>query len=1078
MKKTFGDWYLGLDVGTDSIGWAVTDKNYHIQKLNSKALWGSRLFPEAKPAAERRIFRSARRRNQRATQRIKWLQELFSQEICKVDPGFFQRMKESFFWEEDKTEHQKFSLFNDNTYTDKNYFKQFPTIYHLRAALLDPCQGPFDIRLVYLALHHIIKNRGHFLFDGDMESAPSFKPIFKEIVEYFQNLQEEETAYSFPEESIHQVGLLLSDRSLNRLEKSSKLMELLQVDKSNKSFKTLIEAMVGRKFSLSALFDDENLQNSECNKLCFADGNFADEKIPLLETELDEDRMYLVEKMFAAYDWALLADILDGQHFLSQAKVLAYKEHARQLKELKKVIKEYAPQKYNEVFRSPSQKDNYCCYIGSTMINAKKLSIEKKCNYDDFSKYIKTIIDNIAKTQNGCIDKNVQELLSLIERRELLPKLVTKDNCVIPHQLNCLELKAILKNASNYLPFLNEKDKEGLSVQEKIVSILNYRIPYFVGPLNGSHAQDTGRKFYWACKNSNDRIFPWNFNKVVNLEESAENFILRMTNKCTYLKGEDVLPKESLLYSKFTVLNELNNLRLDGEPITVALKQEIFLNLFLKEKKVTQKKLRNFLHINDNVEISGIDNDFKSSLKPYLDFAQYHDFSKQGDINNRLTEEQIENIIRWIVLFGNEKKILRAKIQKTYPETRFTSADIQYLSSLHYQKWGNFSASFLNLCAPDPHTSMEVSLVDMLWETNNNLMQLLGNDYSYSSMIEEFNNEEPLDKLSYSVVEELQVSPVVKRQIWQTLVIVRELTKVMGHAPLKVFVEMARKKDKKKLRKDPRKDKLKKLYEKCKEENAELLESLNQQPDGNLQQDALYLYYTQMGKCMYSGESIELEDLLSNSHIYDIDHIYPQSLVKDDSLDNRVLVKKTLNGIKSDDYPLSLDCQRKMFLFWKMLREKELISKEKFDRLTRTTELTSDELAGFIQRQLVETRQSTKAIANILKRFFADKSEIIYVKAGLVSDFRKAPPTGKEIKNGYSEEEIKKDALLKVREVNDLHHAKDAYLNIVVGNVYNTKFTSNPYNFINNAEKKRSYNLKRMFDFEVKRGDYSAWVPG
>ena len=54
------------------------------------------------------------------------------------------------------------------------------------------------------------------------------------------------------------------------------------------------------------------------------------------------------------------------------------------------------------------------------------------------------------------------------------------------------------------------------------------------------------------------KIYPWNFENVIDVEQSAENFIRRMTNKCTYLIGEDVLPKDSLLYSKFMVLNELN----------------------------------------------------------------------------------------------------------------------------------------------------------------------------------------------------------------------------------------------------------------------------------------------------------------------------------------------------------------------------------------------------------------------------------------------------------------------------------------------------------------------------------------
>ena len=47
----------------------------------------------------------------------------------------------------------------------------------------------------------------------------------------------------------------------------------------------------------------------------------------------------------------------------------------------------------------------------------------------------------------------------------------------------------------------------------------------------------------------------------------------------------------------------------------------------------------------------------------------------------------------------------------------------------------------------------------------------------------------------------------------------------------------------------------------------------------------------------------------------------------------------------------------------------------------------------------------------------------MYVKAGLVSEFRQ------------------QFEWVKCREVNDLHHAKDAYLNIVVGDLYNSKFT-------------------------------------
>ena len=43
------EYYLGLDIGTDSIGWAVTDTNYKILKFNGNAMWGIRLMNLKQP---------------------------------------------------------------------------------------------------------------------------------------------------------------------------------------------------------------------------------------------------------------------------------------------------------------------------------------------------------------------------------------------------------------------------------------------------------------------------------------------------------------------------------------------------------------------------------------------------------------------------------------------------------------------------------------------------------------------------------------------------------------------------------------------------------------------------------------------------------------------------------------------------------------------------------------------------------------------------------------------------------------------------------------------------------------------
>ena len=204
---------------------------------------------------------------------------------------------------------------------------------------------------------------------------------------------------------------------------------------------------------------------------------------------------------------------------------------------------------------------------------------------------------------------------------------------------------------------------------------------------------------------------------------------------------------------------------------------------------------------------------------------------------------------------------------------------------------------------------------------------------------------------------------------------------------------------------------------------------------------------------MYTGEEISLSELMNSNSRFDIDHIYPRSKIKDDSLTNRVLVNKTVNNNKTNVYPIDAAIQSKMSPYWQMLRSSGLISEETYKRLTRKTPLTDDELSAFVSRQLTETQQSTKAVAHILEQLYPKpKTEIVYVKAALAHDFRQ------------------NNDMLKCREVNDLHHAKDAYLNIVVGNAYNVKVTHNKVNFIKglqNNDKRYTVNPKNFFNYDI-----------
>ena len=1033
------NYYLGLDIGTGSVGWAVTDEIYQIPKVHGKALWGSRLFETASTAEERRINRTSRRRLRRRNQRVEWLQELFAEEINKKDPGFYRRMKESRYWAEDKLDEEgkrpevPYSLFADKDYTDQEYHKQFPTIFHLRKWLMETQETP-DIRLVYLAFLHMIKHRGHFLLSGSIDEIKEFKTTFTQFLEV---VKDEELGFDreFDQETYQQSEKILKDRELTRSAKKTRMVKALGAENiCEKEWLTLI---TGGTAKLSNLFDDKELDETERPKLCFSDAGYED-YAGEIEAELNE-RYCIVESAKAVYDWAILADILGEYKSISEAKVASYEKHKNDLTYLKDLVKDNLPkEEYKKLFSEGKDKTtNYCAYIGK--IPGKEFE-GKKCSKEEFYSYLKkNIVESIAD------ENKTKYLREEIEKGTFLPKQMIKDNSVIPYQVHLYELDKILANLKDKIPLIEE---EG----DKIRQIFTFRLPYYVGPLNGVPKSD-GERTNWAERKA-EKIYPWNFQEIVDEETSAQKFIRRMTNKCTYLLHEDVLPKYSLLYSKFTVLNELNNLRLNGEPLSVDLKQKIYEEVFQKNRKVTLKKLKRCLVLEGfadrNVDITGVDGDFKSAL------TAYHDF-KEKISGVHLSEEQKEEIILNISLFGDARNLLKNRLKKLYPQ--LTDKQREDLSRLSYRGWGHLSRKFLEgVTIESPLNGEDWTIIKALWETNENLSQLLGSKYTFTEAIEKENGFTENADISYQTIEELGLSPAVKRQVWQSVLIVKEICKVQKGEPKRLFVEMAREKTDSG-RTESRKKKLLDLYKSCAKEEKELVQNLEMRQEADLRRDKLFLYYTQKGRCMYTGRPIDLEKMLRDNKTYDIDHIYPQSKVMDDSLDNRVLVEKIYNQEKTDIYPIDEKIRKKMQPFWKSLADGGFISEEKYKRLTRATEFEAAELAGFISRQLVETRQSTKAVANILKQMLPD-TEIVYVKARIVSNFR---------------QDFK---LPKVREINDLHHAKDAYLNIVVGNTYHVKFTQSPVRFIENSTN-RSYNLKKMFVAgKVSRNGETAWVSG
>ena len=227
-------YYIGLDVGTNSVGWAVTDTSYNLLRAKGKDMWGARLFEKANTAAERRTKRTSRRRSEREKARKAMLKELFADEINKVDPSFFIRLEESKFFLDDRSENnrQRYTLFNDARFTDKDYYEKYKTIFHLRSALINSDEK-FDVRLVFLAILNLFSHRGHFLNaslkgDGDIQGMDVFYNDLYETCEEFE--------IDLPQISnIDNFEKILSQKGKSRTKILEELSEEMSISKKDKT---------------------------------------------------------------------------------------------------------------------------------------------------------------------------------------------------------------------------------------------------------------------------------------------------------------------------------------------------------------------------------------------------------------------------------------------------------------------------------------------------------------------------------------------------------------------------------------------------------------------------------------------------------------------------------------------------------------------------------------------------------------------------------------------------------------------------------------------------------------------------
>lgn len=1098
---------LGLDMGTNSLGWAVVDNSTNdLVSYHGHPMWGVRMFSESSSAEDRRKKRGARRRYQRRRQRILLLREIFQKEICDKDPYFFYRMDQAFYVSDDRTDEGKGYLL-ENQKATKDFYNKYPTIWHLRYDLVTNKEKK-DIRLVYLAIHHILKYRGNFLHEGAIEL--SAKPndelnMFISCISstYEGNFEKEEDDDNANWDKYFVVEQINNDKFFidslisiidNYLDRSKKLTEEDQSKKRYELFADKLKRLVGEpKNILTELLPDalfkgtvdlsknriyKEIYKNQIDldkkdlKIIFNSDDFEN-RISNLCSKLKEISPLIEGLIYlkSIYNNYYFKDFMKGSSYLSEAFIKKYNENKKDLKSLKSYYDKYLSDKKNSMFRDSKVNNNFVNYIGHYSPNEKNpdgkswsegeiIKIEKKkSDYSEFLNKLKEDLEDSFKKYPEA-QKEADGFLKKIDDNILLQRLNNASNSVIPMQFNKKELVAIINNQKQYYPDLFTD----INISH-IEQIFSFKREYFIGPIDFD--KNNKSKFSWVVQketalNKKQKIYPWNFYDVVDKKETQKNFIQRMLNHCTYLKGENdyCIPSSSISYQTFVCLQYVNKLRdSNNNPISVDAKQRLFKDLFLSNKTVTAKEIKEWMYQHKLGNTASIPT-CNCNMSTYISFKNLNKYKKYEFLRLEQIKE-IDEIVKLMMIFSD--KDTRNDILKN--DYHFDDEDIKQIKGFNYKNWGRLSDRFLNGIKieyndeeSNEHREYN-SLNNVLWFTNFNLNEILFNSkFNFHDEIEKYNENQNIDFkesdddfLKNWMEKNVCVSPIWTRSFVQTYKLIKEVNELLKEEGKEISyysVECTRenKSDKKGKETCSRYDRLLNIF-KDKDFNKEardqginvstLIKSLQENKDSINNSDHFLLYFQQLGKDMYTLEPITDLDEIGTNKAYDIDHIYPQSILKDDSISNRVLTKSTINrDFKKNKFLSDPNCGLKLpkeaFSFYKFLFDNSLISRTKYNRLTEK-EINVDSLESFINRQKVATDQSTKAIIELLKFLETNKycernnemsrdearkeaeKHIIYSKAGIVSDFRK------------------KYKIYKSRIANNYHHAHDAYLNAVLG---------------------------------------------
>ena len=479
------------------------------------------------------------------------------------------------------------------------------------------------------------------------------------------------------------------------------------------------------------------------------------------------------------------------------------------------------------------------------------------------------------------------------------------------------------------------------------------------------------RKYYHGPGNEKSRT---DYGRFRTDGTTLDNIFGILIGKCTFYPDEYRASKASYTAQEFNLLNDLNNLTVPTETKKLSEEQKKTIVEYAKSAKTLgASTLLKYIAKMIDASVDQI-RGYRVDVNNKPEMHTFEVYRKMQSLEATSVEELSRNVLdelAHILTLNTEREGIEEAINTKLKDS--FSQD-QVLELVHFRKnnsslfskgWHNFSLKLM------------MELIPELYETSEEQMTIL-------TRLGKQKSKETSKRTNYIDEKELTeeiYNPVVAKSVRQALKIINEATKKYGIFD-NIVIEMARENNEE----DAKKDYIKRQKANQDEKNAAMEKAAFQyngkkELPGNIFHGhkelatKIRLWHQQGEKCLYTGKNIPISDLIHNQYKYEIDHILPLSLSFDDSLSNKVLVLATANQEKGQRTPFhaldSMDDAWSYREFKSYVKESKLLSNKKKEYLLTEEDISKIEVKQkFIERNLVDTRYSSRVVLNTLQDFY------------------------------------------------------------------------------------------------------------